>query len=155
MFKIVSAALSVLLTLLVFVPTLNAGASNECDCDNLPVIYIKGRSTIRENKDQPPVDDNHVLPHVEDGVIEGLAKELIPVFAKAYLTNNYDEYTNLLVSSFKDAYSNFALDENAEITNNAGILFRWSPSTIQDLHGVNPDAITDGFSAYDYIYRYF
>ncbi len=110
-----------------------AASAAECDCGNNPVIYVRGRSTIVNKAGvlcgtDPEVHD---LPHTPDGYLEAKVKELIPVFAKAYITNNYTEYNKQLIKIFEEAYADYRLDENGNVTNGSGC------EIVQKLTGLN------------------
>ena len=144
--KIISVALAVLMLL----PVLNLSVSAAvCTCDEIPIIYVKGRSSIYEDKSDPNSID---LPYVEDGYIEAKVKEILPVFAKAYLSDNYDEYCRVLTAAFSEVYSNFSPDENGNMPGNSGVRWSWSESSLRDVH--RGAVYEGGAECHEYIYRY-
>lgn len=58
--------LAVFLSLVIFVmiiAPMSAMAEDACDCDEVPIIYVRGRATILTDKDDP---SSETLPYVPD-----------------------------------------------------------------------------------------
>lgn len=152
--KILSVFMALFLLSTMLLPSFAAGT--ECDCGNAPVIYVRGRSTIVNKAGvlcgtDPEV---HELPYTPDGFLEEKAKELIPVFAKAYITNNYNEYNKQLIALFEEVYADYRLDENGNVTNESGNERIQQLTGLPDIHK-NARDITTGAGANEYCYRYF
>ena len=131
-------------------------AGKECGCGNAPVIYVRGRSAIvnKAGVSRGTDPEVHTLPYTPDGFLEEKAKELIPIFAKAYLTNNYTEYNNRLIAIFEEVYADYRLDENGNVTNESGNERIQQLTGLQDTHKKAYN-ITKGAGANAYCYQYF
>ncbi|HAS38004.1 MAG TPA: hypothetical protein DCS04_05255 [Ruminococcaceae bacterium] len=112
--------LAVFLTLVIFVmivAPMSAVAEDSCNCDTEPIIYVRGRAPILVDRDDP---NSQSLPYVPDGFVENALKELVPVYTRGYLTDDFSEFKTLFTSYMAEAYKDFALDKNGEIANNSG-----------------------------------
>ena len=83
--------LAVFLSLVIFVMVIapiSAIAKDTCDCDEVPIIYVRGRSPIYLDKDDP---NSNEIPVFSEEFIKKAAKELVPVYTKGYLTDDFSE----------------------------------------------------------------
>jgi len=142
-----------LIMLLSCLPLTVFAADGSCDCGTLPVVYVKGRSTIYEDKDDPR---SAQLPQTPDGYIEEAAKDLIKPLAKGILTNNYSEYTQVLTEKVEVIYDNFSPDENGNLPGNTGSAYCPTPAEIGDIHkNVNTATELDAVNYLeDYLFFY-
>ena len=148
--------LAVFMSLVIFVmivAPMSAVAEDSCNCDTVPIIYIRGRAAILTDKDDP---NSQSLPYVPDGFIENALKELVPVYTKGYLTDDFSEFKTLFTQYMAEAYKDFALDNNGEIANNSGYSTRayWKNNPIYDVHKPSNDATTPQ-GATNELYKYF
>ena len=148
--------LAVFLSLVIFVmiiAPMSAMAEDACKCDTVPIIYVRGRATILTDKDDP---SSETLPYVPDGFVENALKELVPVYTKGYLTNDFSEFKALFTKYMAEAYKDFALDNNGEIANNSGYKTAdyWKNNPIYDIHKPSND-ITTPEGATNELYKYF
>ena len=151
--------LAVLLSLVIFamiIAPMSAVAEDSCNCDTEPIIYVRGRSPILVNRDDP---NSHDLPYVPDGFVEDALKELVPIYTKGYLTDDFSEFKTKFTEYMAEAYKDFALDNNGEIANNSGYNTHayWKNNPIYDVHKPSNDVSTaQGASTelYKYFYQY-
>ena len=148
--------LAVFLSLVIFVmiiAPMSAMAEDTCKCDTVPIIYVRGRATILTDKDDP---SSETLPYVPDGFVENALKELVPVYTKGYLTNDFSEFKALFTKYMAEAYKDFALDNNGEIANNSGYKTAdyWKNNPIYDIHKPSND-VTTPEGATNELYKYF
>lgn len=148
--------LAVFLSLVIFVmiiAPMSAMAEDTCKCDTVPIIYVRGRATILTDKDDP---NSQSLPYVPDGFVENALKELVPVYTKGYLTNDFSEFKALFTKYMAEAYKDFALDNNGEIANNSGYKTAdyWKNNPIYDIHKPSND-VTTPEGATNELYKYF
>ena len=148
--------LAVFLSLVIFViiiAPMNAMAEDTCKCDTVPIIYVRGRATILTDKDDP---SSEALPYVPDGFVENALKELVPVYTKGYLTDDFSEFKALFTKYMAEAYKDFALDNNGEIANNSGYKTAdyWKNNPIYDIHKPSND-VTTPEGATNELYKYF
>ncbi len=152
--KLLSITLVMIMLIASVLPCTVGTAAGKCTCDDVPVIYVRGRASLYAEKDQPVSDTNPDLPHVEDGRILEEVKKLLPVFAECLLTGDYTEWIDAFVAVFGDIYKDWALNEKGEVDNNSGIEWRWNESSITTNHTDDVD-LSISWSANRYIYRYF
>ena len=135
------------------VAPMSAVAEDSCNCDTEPIIYVRGRAPILADRDDP---SSHDLPYVPDGFIENAAKELVPVYTKGYLNDDFSEFKTLFTQYMAEAYKDFALDNNGEIANKSGYNTSayWKNNPIYDVHKPSND-VTTPQGASNELYKYF
>ena len=148
--------LAVFLSLVIFVmiiAPMSAMAEDTCKCDTVPIIYVRGRATILTDKDDP---SSETLPYVPDGFVENALKELVPVYTKGYLTDDFSEFKALFTKYMAEAYKDFALDNNGEIANKSGYNTSayWKNNPIYDIHKPSND-VSSPQGASNELYKYF
>ena len=148
--------LAVFLSLVIFtiiIAPMSAMAEDTCKCDTVPIIYVRGRATILTDKDDP---SSEALPYVPDGFVENALKELVPVYTKGYLTDDFSEFKALFTKYMAEAYKDFALDNNGEIANNSGYKTAdyWKNNPIYDIHKPSND-VTTPEGATNELFKYF
>ena len=112
--------LAVFLSLVIFVMVIapiSAIAKDTCDCDEVQIIYVRGRSPIYLDKDDP---NSHEIPVFSDEFIKKAAKELVPVYTKGYLKDDFSEFKTLLTQYMAELCKDYMLDKNGEVPNNSG-----------------------------------
>lgn len=143
--RLIAAAMTVLM-LAASVPVFASAASGRCDCEHVPMIYVYGRQATYDDPNSP---DRQELNLLTDEKLSTLLKTVLPYASKAILTNNYDEYCEVLVSEFIKAIGDFGLDENGNLKNGSGIDYGWSAE--------NPDTLIDSHkedNVYSYVFLY-
>lgn len=93
-----------------------AFAATECDCDELPIIYVKGRSTVFKDKDKKETP----LPDIDKSKLPNYIKPILPLLAKGYFTGDYSEYGNELTKLFEELYADFSPDAEGNFPGNSG-----------------------------------
>lgn len=122
--------LSMLLSVLLFFSALGAGtvvfAADECSCGVTPIVYVKGRTNIY--KDKNDLSKGLAEKNVSGGKesIKEAAINISSAFAKAMLTDKWDEYCDVLYEEIAPLYDQYPCDENGEVSNNSGIAPYWS-----------------------------
>ncbi len=148
--------LAVFLSLVIFamiIAPISVLADDSCKCDTEPIIYVRGRASIHVNRDDKNSEE---LPNVPEGFIENALKELVPVYTKGYLTDDFSEFKTLFTQYMAEAYKDFALDNNGNIANNSGYstVDYWKNNPINDVHKPSNDTST-AKGATNEIYKYF
>ena len=90
---------------------------------NYPIVYVMGRTWIY---DKISTDSPELINYSTDGAMKNMITAAIPYAANAILTGNWDTYNEKTYAMLMDVYKGFALNENGEIINDTGILFKWS-----------------------------
>ena len=146
-------------TVFMAVAPIAANAQTVCNCDEIPLIYVKGRATILQNKNLP-MDNvggtNTELPYLAEGKLEELLKEVVPVYAKGYFEDDFEPFRKLITERFAEVYDDYALDKNGEIDNNSGlpVWYDWRNKNIVDVHK-SGSVVSTPKQANSEIYKYF
>ena len=119
--------LSLLLVAALLLPSLAlyGGAVNKT-----PIICVTGELPIRVWR----ADGSSYIPTEEyaDEIMNEAIKELIPVFLKAMLTNNYDEWSQRALEKLTPIYDEIRPGKDGSLPANTGIEYSWSPGSISD-----------------------
>ena len=136
----ISASLSLLLSfIMLFLPICTAFAENACNCENTPIIYIRGMVDIV--KHDPEKGDYQVF---DDGdYVSQIVETCIPSFAKGVLTNNWDEYCEKVLDILLPAFDGFAPNLDGSIPAESANPWTWKESDISAAHN----------AATTYVYR--
>ncbi|MBQ8783780.1 MAG: hypothetical protein IJZ57_08435 [Clostridia bacterium] len=153
--KVISVIMAVVILCVGLLP-LSVSAATTCKCDNVPVIYVRGKTPILPDKSLPASKTNHQIPYITGQELEDYITQLVPIYAICYLTGNYDRFSYRLAEIFAEEYKDYALDNNGNITNNSGIApeFQWSASSIKDNHKPSK-TVTTYEQASAEIYKYY
>ena len=104
--------------------------------DPAPIIYIIGRTPIYEN---PGTPQQRQTPDAEQSEIIDAVKAALPDLAKAVFFGQWDTYADTAYDLIMPFFAGFGLNENGEVANGSGPLFRWSEDTIStNYKGDNP-----------------
>ena len=131
-------------------------AEKTCDCPYAPIIYVRGRSDILADKDKAVnAEGNYVVPKTDDIDFLSLAKQIVPLYCKNYLKNDFSEFTQFVCDWADETFAEFCLDNNGEITNNSGIVkaLRWRENRLTDKHKPS-SAVTTPKQASAELYKY-
>lgn len=153
--KVISMIMTVVILCVGLLP-LCVSAASTCNCNDVPVIYVRGKTPILPDKSKPASKTNHQIPYITGKELENYITQLVPIYAICNMTGNYDRFAERLAGIFAEEYKDFALDENGNITNNSGIApeFQWSADKIKDNH--KPTKAVDNYErASAEIYKYY
>jgi hypothetical protein len=116
----------------------------------IPTVYVEGQgSGLHADKDNPDSESIYPLKYdLSAAYIKDFIKKLNPIFAKAYITGNYDEYCNVLYNAVDPIYSKIRLDKNGEATNNSGNTWTWSLDTLHD------EKVDGEYDLFAYVFHY-
>lgn len=117
-------------------------SAEQPDGENLPVIFIGGKGTTLIN-----ADGETIYPRTYD--IEGSAKKIVPALVKANLTNQFDEFCDVLYDTVSELFKDLPLDCNGNASNGTGTDFRWTKTTLS--WSVRKD---EPYRIYDYCFYY-
>lgn len=109
---------------------ISVSAVDGCACGNTPVIYIKGRTVIY--KDTENLEAGKAEKEVsggKDAVIETTVN-ISKAFTGAMITDNWDNYCDVLYEEIMPIYDQYALNDDGEIGNKSGINPEWSIESI-------------------------
>lgn len=117
--RILAIVLSLCMLALMMVPAFAA----ESDLGVYPTVYIKGKIGTLGNHvgtpDQVQIYDGNRVP-APDGYIEEAVKELVPMFVKSMLTDDYTEWAEKMSGVLEPIYRDFVLDKNGKAQPGSG-----------------------------------
>lgn len=156
--KLLALVMSLVVVFLAIAPVA-ANAQTVCECDEPPIIYVRGRATLLQNKDLPMDNEggtNTELPYIDGDTLMEYAKEVVPIYAKGYVTDDFEPFRKRITEIFADIYDDYALDKNGEIDNTSGIPahINWRNTNIYDHHKSSGQATTPE-QAKNQLYQYF
>lgn len=117
--KLVSVLLVLALFFSVCVPAF-AADPDECNCGYTPVIDIKGTTIYKDTENLAAGKAEKEISGGKDAVIE-TSVNISKAFAKAMITDKWDEYCDVLYDEIIPIYDQYALNNDGEIGNKSGI----------------------------------
>ncbi len=99
---------------------------------DIPVIHVCGYGAVLV-KDNSDGTKTQIYPlKIENSFIEEKAKEILPVFAKAFFTQKWDNFCDELVDTLVPVFEPIKLDNNGEATNNTRADWTWNRKTLKN-----------------------
>lgn len=127
--KIISALLSVTIILTAVVPSVYARESTPGT--EIPLIYVHGQgSKLVIRHDDGTKEQVYPIEVSKDEIMQ-VAKDNLGIFAKAVVTQKWDEFGDLLYQLASDYFADIKLDENGEAPNGSEADWTWSRSSIK------------------------
>ncbi len=151
--KVISVIMAVAILCVGLLPA--ASAATACNCSDVPVIYVRGKTPILPDKSKPASNSNHQIPYITGQELETYITELAGLYLMSPLIG-YERMEQKLAEIFAEEYKDYALDKNGKITNNSGIApeFQWSKSTVKDNHKPSKTVATYEQASAE-IYKYY
>ena len=139
--KNVKKIISITLCFLMLVTTMSlafttVAVGDSCDCGVTPVLYIKGRTNIY--KDTSLGTDSENLAEMnfsgDTGAIVDTAANILSAFGMALLTDEWDNYCDVLFEEIKPLYDGYKLNNDGEKDegNTSGIAESWQLENLLD-----------------------
>lgn len=105
-----------------------------CGCDETPIIYIKGRTNIYKDPSLGTSSENMAETNLSggtDSIIEA-ATNILPAFGVALLTDEWDDYCDVLFEEIRPIYDGYKLNNDGEKGegNTSGIATEWELENI-------------------------
>ncbi len=148
--KIMSAAVSIILILTVILTGAPVAIAAEEGAD-VPVIHISGYGGLITKKNEDGTKETVYPLQVPDGYIEEKAKVILPVFAKAFFTQEWSEFCDVLVDIFVPIFEPMALDKNGEATDGSRADWTWTRKALTNKKDKNGKyRVTDYKFHYDW-----
>ncbi|MGN0572708.1 MAG: hypothetical protein ACI4IX_02095, partial [Acutalibacteraceae bacterium] len=156
--KLIAIVLCLSLIFAIFAPA-QVSAAEECNCNETPIIYVRGRCALIRDKDMPRDEVNNPdLPYVSDEYVQEQLPELVKIYANCYFLGGKDftPFREKLTEVFKEIYKDYALDNNGNVTNNSGPnpADGWDRVYVPSVHE-SPGPVDTPRKAKDEVYRYF
>ncbi len=122
-------ALAITVVTTIVAAPVSSAASTGAD---VPIIHVCGYGSLLV-KDNPDGTKEQIYPFkIEDSFIEEKAKEILPVFAKAFLTQKWDEFSDALVDTLVPIFEPIALNNDGEADNNTRADWTWNVKTLKN-----------------------
>lgn len=126
--RTLSVLLCVLMLAVTLVPAVSA-ADYKCNCGVTPVLYVKGRTNIYKDVSLGIGSENMAETNLSggtDSIIEA-TMNILPAFGVALLTDEWDDYCDVLFEEIKPIYDGYKLNNDGEKGegNKSGIAERW------------------------------
>lgn len=135
--KVIALLLTVVLAFSVAVPAFAV------ESEELPIVFVAGKGDRIVNEDGTRV---YPLEDFPDGYLKQKVKEILPLFAKAVLTGEYEEWSDALADAVEPYYAPIALDNDGNPQNGSHTEWYWNENTLVRK--------TSGFALQDYQFRY-
>lgn len=129
--KFISIIISIILMLTISVTSVPIAFAAEDGAD-IPVIHVTGYGALLVRNNEEGVKETVYPLQIPDGYIEEKAKEILPVFAKAFFTQKWDKFCEVLVDIFIPIFEPMALDNNGEVTDGSRADWTWNRSTLKN-----------------------
>ncbi|MCR5484678.1 MAG: hypothetical protein K6F09_03705 [Clostridiales bacterium] len=127
--KVLSVFLALLTAVLILTPAfITAGAEES----TVPIIYVLGIGQAL--CDFPGTkDEKQIYPlNLGDDYIKSTVKKYFPVFAKAFFTQKWDEFCDVLYDISVDLGKDLKLDDEAEPRNDSDVKWHWKNTPLRD-----------------------
>lgn len=134
--KTVSRIISVILVAVLFVTSFAStlvSAEEYSDKTNIPVIYVVGQGIhlIIPAEQNDGVEEKIYPVGMDTDYLLGVAEDNIDLFVKAVLTQDWDDFCDLLYSEIMKLYGPVALDENGQPKDGSTVDIPWSREDIE------------------------
>ena len=126
--KVLCLLLSLILVFAAAAPSIYA--EDDAPGTDIPLIYVYGQgSHLIIRHDDGTQEKVYPLNINKDEVMQ-VAKDNFGIFAKAVVTQQWDEFADLLYRLASDYFKDLKLDENGNAPNGSEVDWTWSKSTI-------------------------
>ncbi len=108
--------LLVIIMILSVMPMAFAADSYKCNCGVTPIIYIKGRTNIYKDRYAEPTSENMAETNLTGGtgsIVEATAN-IVTALGTALLTDEWDEYCDVLLEEITPIYDGYKLNNDGE-----------------------------------------
>ncbi len=129
--KIISVLISICIiisTAVCVAPVSQASA----DGVKIPVVHVVGQGSglVRLNENG---EKERIYPlQIPEGYINEKIEIFLPVFAKAFFTQEWDEFCDVLYDCLEPVFSPMALDKNGEASDGSHVNWSWSKESLAD-----------------------
>lgn len=144
--RIISAILCIaLLASAVFCVAPASAAGEGLD---VPLIYIQGQGASLYRNPNTPQEEQIFPIQIPEGYIEEKIDIFLPVFAKAFFTQEWDEFCVVLTDIIVPLFEDLKLDKNGEASDGSGVKWTFSESTLTDRQ------VNGKYHVFDYEFEY-
>jgi hypothetical protein len=126
-FRILKKAVSLMLAAVLFAACCAAAAPSLAANENYPVIYVIGRTWLYKNVSTA---NPELMTYSTDEALSGIISKAAPYAARAIAFGAWNDYNEKTFNMLMEVYDGFALNENGEVDNDTGILWKWSENKL-------------------------
>lgn len=119
------------------------------DGSDVPIIHVCGSGALLVRNNEEGKKETVYPLQIPDGYIEEEVKEFLPIFAQAFFTQDFTEFSDVLVDILVNIFEPMALDENGEVKDGSRADWTWNKRTLPNR--VNKDG---KYSATAYKFHY-
>lgn len=109
---------------------LSVSTLNSLDGTDIPVVHVVGTGDPIVRYNDGGEKEYLYPPQLEENFIEEKANEILPVFADAFFTQEWDEFCDVLVDILVPIFSPMALDKNGEASDGSFVNWSWSRESL-------------------------
>lgn len=102
------------------------------DGADIPVIHVHGYGALLVRNDEEGKKETVYPLQIPDGYIEQKAEEFLPVFAKAFFTQEWSEFCDVLTDILVPIFEPMSLDKNGEASDGSRADWTWSRQTLRN-----------------------
>ncbi len=114
----------------------------------IPTVYVEGQGYGLGIKQEDGSYDQVYGIQIPEGYIEAAVEENIDVFIKAVITQDWDDFCDVLYEKFTPLYAEIKLDEKGQPTNGSTVMWEWSKETL------NASTVNGGYEFDQFRYHY-
>lgn len=122
---------------------------NSPDKPEIPVVHVVGTGAGISRYKEDGTKEILFPYQLPENFIDEAANELLPVFKDAFLTQEWDEFCDVLLDTLIPIFSSCALDKNGEVTDGSFVEWYWNHDTIRSQ--IRPDG---SYSASGFQFHY-
>lgn len=131
-----------------------AAEEYECNCGVTPILYVKGRTNIYKDRFAELTDENMAESNVSGGsdAIIDTSVNIVAALGTALLTDEWDEYCDVLFEEISPIYDQYKLNNDGEKDegNKTGIDPSWDVESIIERLDTENARITHTYSGLDW-----
>ncbi len=143
--KLLSLFIALSTVILVLAPCF-VGAS--ATGSNIPVVYVEGQGQ-HLHAVKGDYSSKLIFPlSIPENYIADMAKKYLPVFAKAVVTQKWDEFCKAVYDIVVPLFDEIRLDKNGDASDGSGVGWTWDRETLTDT------AVDGKYNVTDYLFQY-
>ncbi len=148
--KIISVFLALIITLTAVSCVLPATMATEPGRAEIPIVYIEGTGQYIFRKTEDGSTETIFPIQISEDYINEQIDVFLPVFAKAFFTQQWDEFCDVLYDIINPVLSKMKLDKNGEVSDGSFIDWTWSRETLPDMERNGTYGVEDYKFRYDW-----
>ncbi len=146
--NIIIKTVSIIICAAILITTSPAAFAAESPRNAIPLVYVSGEGA-QLVIDQPDGTKRSIYPiKFPDGFVEQTVKDNLDIFAKAVLTQQWDEFCDVLYDVVSGLYADIRLDETGKPANGSRADWNWRQ------HGLYGQKLTGNYDSQKYVFYY-